>query len=335
MVDEQAAAALQEQVDAVPYWWHSIDLGHGVVTPGGSGDTSRSLARLSLPDDLTGKTVLDIGAWDGFYSFECERRGAKRVVASDLFAWRYSSKAGFDLARRALGSNVEDIEIDVFDISPDTVGMFDIVLFLGVLYHLRDPFLGLGHAASVTRELLVVETHVDLLDVQRPAFALYPGKELNDDATNWCGPNVPALFGMLETLGLNGELVDLEPQVGDEDWLRSTGTGNGTQGSRRAVLHARPSASAEGQNHAVPEGADALALEVIELRRRLRAIENGQPPAREPAAEPPADLRDRVRALESELAAARKLIAALQSMKVVRWTEWPRRIVYRLRARRG
>jgi tRNA (mo5U34)-methyltransferase len=331
MVDEQAAAALQEQVDAVPYWWHSIDLGHGVVTPGGSGDTSRSLRRLALPDDLTGKTVLDIGAWDGYYSFECERRGAKRVVASDLFAWRYSSKAGFDLARAALGSRVEDMEIDVFDISPDTVGMFDIVLFLGVLYHLRDPFLGLAHAASVTRELLVIETHVDLLDLERPAIALYPGNELNDDATNWCGPNVPALFGMLTALGFDPELVDLEPQVGDEEWLRATGTGNGTQGSRRAVVHARPSPT--GRDAPVPEHKDALTLEVMELRRRLWALENARSPATEPPPDQLAALRNRVRALESELTTARKLIDGLQNMKVVRWTERPRRMVYRWRAR--
>jgi tRNA (mo5U34)-methyltransferase len=249
MVDEGAAAALQKEVDGVPYWWHTIDLGHGVVTPGGSGDMSQLLNRLALPDDLRGKTVLDIGAWDGFYSFECERRGAARVVASDLFAWRHTGtngKAGFEVARRALGSHVEDMEIDVFEISPETVGMFDIVLFLGVLYHLQDPMRGLAHAASVTRELLVVETHVDLLDLERPAMAFYPGTELGGDATNWFGPNMAALFGMLKSLGLeDADLVRLEPQVGDEEWLRTTGTGDGTQGSRRAVVHARPEPSLE------------------------------------------------------------------------------------------
>src|SRR5579859_1001218 len=203
MGDQQAAAALEARVAAVPYWWHSIDLGHGVVTPGGTGDTSRLLQKLALPDDLTGKSVLDIGAWDGFYSFECERRGATRVVASDLFVWREGGKAGFDLARDALGSRVEEMEIDVFDISPETVGMFDVVLFLGVLYHLRDPFGGLAHAASVARELLIVETHVDLLDLDRPAIAFYPGAELAGDATNWCGPNVPAVVGMLDNLGFS------------------------------------------------------------------------------------------------------------------------------------
>src|SRR5207247_1148279 len=83
------------------------------------------------------------GAWDGFYSFECERRGADEVVATDSFAWsaeNWSSKAGFELAREALGSSVRAIEVDVMDLSPGVVGgTYDLVLFLGVLYHLRYP----------------------------------------------------------------------------------------------------------------------------------------------------------------------------------------------------
>jgi len=135
-------------------------------------------------------------------------------------------------------------------------------------------------------------------------------------------------------------LINVEPQVGDEEWLRATGTGNGTQGSRRAVLHARPHPSPDpslGLMHqAGPrlESKDALELEVIELRRRVWAIESAAPPpAAEPAGEQVAELQDRVRTLESELAAARELIGVLQNMKAVRWSEWPRRIVYRLRAR--
>lgn len=303
---DEAAVALQKEVDAVPYWFHTMDLGHGVVTAGGGGDTSELLNRVALPEDLTGKTVLDIGAWDGAYSFACERRGAKRVVASDLFAWRqmgWDGKAGFELARRALASSVEDVEIDVFEISPETVGTFDIVLLLGVLYHLRDPFGGLSHAASVARDLLIVETHVDLLDLKRPAMAFYPGAELGGDATNWFGPNVPALLAMLKDLGFqDAEVISLEPHVGDEEWLRTTGNGDGTQGSRRVVVHAR----------------------------RLRTVEAAAD--REVRAEL-TELRGRARILESELAAARQLIDVLQNMKVVRWTAWPRKIVYWLRSR--
>jgi len=184
-------------------WYHSIDLGQGVVTPGVD-DSPLRLSRLGLPATLAGKTVLDIGAWDGFFSFEAERRGASRVVASDQFAWHgptWSTKAGFELARAALNSRVEDVDIDVMDLSPERVGMFDVVFFLGVLYHLPHPLLALERVASVTRELLILETVVDMAGYRRPAAAFYPGRELNGDPTNWWGPNVPAIAGMLNAVG--------------------------------------------------------------------------------------------------------------------------------------
>jgi hypothetical protein len=96
---------------------------------------------------------------------------------------------------------VEDQEIDVLDIRPETVGVFDIVLFLGVLYHMRHPLLALERVASVTQELLIVETHVDMLSCARPAAAFYPDAELADDATNWWGPNPAAVTAMLESVG--------------------------------------------------------------------------------------------------------------------------------------
>ena len=81
--------ALRTEVSSIP-WWHSIDLGDGVITPG-IDDSPRKLHRLRLPQDLTGKSVLDIGAWDGFFSFEAERRGASRVLALDSYAWNGST----------------------------------------------------------------------------------------------------------------------------------------------------------------------------------------------------------------------------------------------------
>jgi tRNA (mo5U34)-methyltransferase len=127
-----------------------------------------------------------VGAWDGFFSFVAERRNAQRVVAGDSFAWDESpghSKAGFELARRQLGSRVEDVDIDVMDLSPERVGSFDLVLCLGVLYHLRHPLLGLERDASVTQEQLILETHVDLALMRRPAMAFYPTHELYGDHT--------------------------------------------------------------------------------------------------------------------------------------------------------
>ena len=95
------------------------------------------------------------------------------------------------------------MDIDVMDLAPERVGTFDLVLFLGVLYHLRHPFLALERVASVTRGQLILETVVDLVGFRRPAMAFYPGHELNNDPTNWWGPNVPAVRGMLESLGFN------------------------------------------------------------------------------------------------------------------------------------
>jgi len=184
-------------------WYHTIDLGEGVVTPGAD-DTPVRLERLDLPASLAGLTVLDIGAWDGFFSFECERRGASRVVATDHYSWHgpgWGTKNGFELARRALGSRVEDIDIDVMDLTPARVGTFDVVLLLGVLYHLPHPLLALEKVASVTRGTLILETVVDLVGLQRPAMAFYPGRELNDDPTNWWGPNPEAVRGMLASVG--------------------------------------------------------------------------------------------------------------------------------------
>ena len=164
--------------------------------------------------------MLDVGAWDGFFSFEAERRGAERVVAVDGPAWRepawgpggFGTKAGFELARRALGSSVEDRELDLEDISAETLGRFDVVLFLGVLYHLKHPWPVLERVASVCDGLLIVETHADLLDLRRPAMALYPGAEVAGDASNWWGPNVAALRAMLREEGFaRVEVVHREP----------------------------------------------------------------------------------------------------------------------------
>lgn len=194
--------ALQEQIARVN-WFHSIELRAGLTTPG-SDRTSERLDLLQMPADLSGSSVLDVGAWDGFFSFEAERRGAARVVAADYFAWHgnnWSDKSGFELARQALGSNVQDVDIDVMDLAPETVGRHDLVLFLGVLYHLRHPLLALERVANVTAGQLILETHVDLTWLHRPAMAFYPDKELDWDPTNWWGPNPAAVAAMLRTVG--------------------------------------------------------------------------------------------------------------------------------------
>jgi tRNA (mo5U34)-methyltransferase len=193
---------LQDAVNAIS-WYHKMPLPGGIVTPGES-DTARGLPRLRLPERLDGLSVLDIGAWDGFYSFEAKRRGAARVLATDSYSWAgpgWGSKAGFLLARQALGLDVEDLDIDVMELSPERVGTFDVVLLLGVLYHLKDPITAVECAASVTNRLLVVETVANLAWLPVPAARLFAGSELNDDDTNWWALNPAALRSLLESNG--------------------------------------------------------------------------------------------------------------------------------------
>lgn len=186
-------------------WYHTMDLAPGLRTQGVY-DPARTLPRLGLPERLDGLRVLDVGAWDGFYSFEMERRGAT-VLATDSYCWTgdgWGSKDGFLLARRALGSQVQDVDVDPSQLSPDAVdGRYDVVLFLGVLYHLRDPMSVLERLRAVTSGLLVVETEVGMLLTRRPAADFFPGRELNDDPTNWWAPNVAATIGMLRAVGFS------------------------------------------------------------------------------------------------------------------------------------
>jgi tRNA (mo5U34)-methyltransferase len=188
-------------------WWHTIDLGHGVVTPGVDA-TPRRIRSIQMPARLDGRSVLDVGAWDGAYAFEAERRGADRVMAVDTAMWQMgpptTGKDGFELAREALDSKVEDREVEVLDISPDTVGgTFDVVLFVGVLYHMPHPLMALHSVSSVTREHLIVETASDLPGVRRPAGAMYPSSELGGDSSNWWGFNTAAVVQMVRAVGFS------------------------------------------------------------------------------------------------------------------------------------
>jgi tRNA (mo5U34)-methyltransferase len=223
----------------------------GIVTPGVS-DAHRVVSRLKLPESLDGKTVLDIGAWDGYYSFACAQRGAKRVLAIDSFAWSgesWGTPDGFLLAREVLGLDdvVDDQVVDVMDLCPEMVGgSFDVVLVLGVLYHLRDPITALERVASVCDDLLIVETEIALDWLPWPAARVYAGRELNGDDTNWYAYNVRALKGLLRRVGFGDLTV-----VYTTSFLRRAGRAAkalveqrraralASFRSRRVVIHAR------------------------------------------------------------------------------------------------
>jgi tRNA (mo5U34)-methyltransferase len=185
-------------------WFHSIDLGQGVITPGHKSPSSlKALAEAFFGSfAVRGRTLIDVGAWDGFYSFEAKKRGAARVVASDNFVWKRYGRGGFDLARKQLGE-IEFNEIDLPDLTAERFGLFDIVLFAGVFYHLLDGPKLLKQIATLAADLLIVETCQDMLGSRRPAMAYYPGAVLSGDDTNFWGPNPALIFHLLSESGFD------------------------------------------------------------------------------------------------------------------------------------
>lgn len=197
----------KEEMDAIK-WWHPIKIGD-YVTPGKNQETEDTFNNLGLPDDLTGKTVLDIGAWDGYYSFGCEQRNAERVVASDKFVWVnnrigghwWNKDDGFNFAHKHLNSKVEKLLASVEELDPKKHGKFDIVLMLGVIYHAKDPIGYLQKAFDMSNDLVIIESHVDLQQLGYPAVRYYIADELNEDSTNFWGPNALAVIGMMNDIG--------------------------------------------------------------------------------------------------------------------------------------
>ncbi len=230
--------SVEQRVDSHAFWWHSIDLGDGVVTPGHKplAVLQDELASVELPD-VRGKSVLDIGAWDGYFSFAAERAGASRVVALDYWTWAthpaamvdrtsrsdtapelpwdpvgLPGKNGFEIARETLGSSVESFFGDVHRLDPSELGKFDIVLMLGVLYHTRYPMEMLEKASALTRGTLIIETESFTI----PGFEsarlgqFFETDELEGDDSNWWSLTEPAISGMCHASGFH-EVRFLEP----------------------------------------------------------------------------------------------------------------------------
>jgi tRNA (mo5U34)-methyltransferase len=195
---------LQKKCDQLS-WFHSIELAPGITTKGVKSPEilAHEVPLIFGPIKMAGLSVLDIGAWNGFFSFEAKKREARRGLATDDYCWRHPTirgKEGFDLARSALGLDIEELQIDVLDIGP-SLGRFDVVLFLGVFYHLLDPIKALQNIRNVQPRCLIIETHQDALELDRPAMIFYPGTTLAGDPTNWWGPNRLLMYHLLTELG--------------------------------------------------------------------------------------------------------------------------------------
>ena len=213
--------------------------------------------------------MLDIGCWDGYFSFRAEDAGAARVVALDHYVWSmrleeqqayYRSckaagrapemyherpdlwdpvglpgKAGFDAAHRARGSRVEPVVGDFMTTDLDALGNFDVVFFLGVLYHLEEPLTGLRRLRSLTRELAVIETVATYIEgqPQRPLAEFFPGAELDGDVGNWWSTNEPALHGLCRAAGFSSVETIAAPPPSQLDLVDGAAR-------YRITVHARP-----------------------------------------------------------------------------------------------
>ena len=202
---------IRRRIAAHGRWWHEIELAPGIVTPGDDSNRQKLpvLEDLGLPSRLDGARALDIGCSDGYFSFELEKRGAD-VVAIDFVE---DTATGFAVAREILGSRVEYRVDNVYNLAPGEYGEFDIVFFLGVLYHLRKPLAALDAIRSIMKtgaELYVatflIDEHIVLPDGEVttldnlnpqlreiPLWQAFPGDELNGDFTNCFAPNMCAL----------------------------------------------------------------------------------------------------------------------------------------------
>lgn len=224
MPAEEAQAA----IDKIEHWRHRIEVAPGIVTPG-SQNSERKLAALRMPEYLGDKRLLDVGASDGYFSFAAESRGAE-VVAIDR---RPIHTTGFETAASLLRSSVTYRRLDVYDLDPKSLGTFDFILFLSVLYHLRHPLLALDKLSSVSNpgatlwaesvvlDGLVVDPKTGekrgeltslapgLADV--PIAQFYTEDELSGDSTNSWGPNLIALKAMIESAGFAIERVEAAP----------------------------------------------------------------------------------------------------------------------------
>lgn len=194
----------RRKLDTTGGWWHSFELPDGTVINGVCdlpGLKSR-LGQFPIPADLRGKRALDVGAWDGWFSFELERRGAQ-VVAVDCW-----DNPRFREVHTLLGSRADYLVMDVYELTPERVGRFDIVLFMGVLYHLKHPLLALERICSVSTDFVAVDSLVltqerlagEWAD-ERLAMEFFETTECGGQADNWVAPNVPCLLALCRTAG--------------------------------------------------------------------------------------------------------------------------------------
>ena len=204
-----------EKIKSIPApgWRHRIDVGDGIITPGRE-DSTLEFDRLQVDQILFGKSVLDIGCSDGYFSFECEKRGAE-VTAIDDFTSTPDSEGvnGFTIAADLLQSKARLLNLSVYQID-ELNQQYDVILLINVLYHLRHPALAIDkiYSALAPGGNLYIKTyfHQDFrlgpigFDwYNRPLAKFFEKDELNGDPSNWWGLNRNCIVGLLRSAGFH------------------------------------------------------------------------------------------------------------------------------------
>ncbi len=186
-------------VASVPHWHHKFEIYPGVVTPGAY-EPGFLLDKTGLPDDLSGLRVLDIGTSDGFFSLHLAKRGAQ-VVAID---YRRKEDHGYHVMEKLNPVQIDYHRMNIYELSEKQLGEFNIVLFLGVLYHLPDMIRALQMIRAVCRGTLFVETDSENEFCKDIAAArYYKGNTLAKDHTNFWAPNRLCVLDMLYDTGFD------------------------------------------------------------------------------------------------------------------------------------
>jgi len=216
-LDRSVRDFIRHRVEVEPYWFQRIELFPGYFSPGWSNPPTEKMPYFGLPDDLTGKRVLDVGCAEGFFSFEAEGRGAREVIAIDSYP---DSVRRFNIVRDARQSNATAYLTNVYDLKPSTFGTFDLVLFYGVFYHLKHPQLALERILDVCSGEMLFQTHVydEPAIKDTPWAKFYPhgfmsGKdgESYDPTVFWLY-NPAACIAMLDHVGFIGtEVLSNDP----------------------------------------------------------------------------------------------------------------------------
>lgn len=208
-------AGISELLHSRP-WFHSFEILPGVFTPGRVKiDAKLALDLVGVPAHLSGKLVLDVGALDGAYSFEMERRGAS-VFALDI---QDPDRTGFNVAKGVLNSSVKYVKGTVYDLAHLVPGPFDAILFFGVYYHLKKPLQALEQIWKVLEPsgrlyfegaILDYADHVDsfwkprarsLKELRSLPVAYFTSGDYAADRSNWFIPTQACLAQWLEATG--------------------------------------------------------------------------------------------------------------------------------------